>query len=49
MTATEVRTLAFICASTIFVVGILVVITFVFLHKKKKKYIQLESQLKTFP
>ncbi len=49
MTPTEIRTLAFICASTIFIVGILVVVTLVFLHKKKRKIISLESNLKTFP
>lgn len=49
MTTEEIRTLVFICASTIFLVGILLVITFVFLHRKKRKYIDLESEIKTFP
>lgn len=41
--------LVFICALTIFIVGILLVITFAFLHKKKRKYIDLESKVKIFP
>jgi amino acid transporter len=40
--------LVFICASTIFFVGILVVITFVYLRRKKSKFLELESKFKTF-
>lgn len=40
--------LVFICALTIFFVGILLVITFVSLHRKKIKYLELESEFKTF-
>lgn len=49
MTEEEIHILVFFCASTIFVVGILLVVTFVVLHKKKRKFIDLESKLKTFP
>ncbi len=49
MTLEEIRTLVFICASTIFLVGILLVFTLVFLHKKKRKFISFESNMKTFP
>ena len=49
MTEGEIQMLVFICASTIFIVGILLVITLVFLHRKKRKYVDLESNIKTFP
>ncbi|EDP95941.1 hypothetical protein KAOT1_07228 [Kordia algicida OT-1] len=49
MTTEEIHILVFICASTIFLVGILLVITLVFLHGKKRKFINLESGVKKFP
>lgn len=49
MTTEEIRTLTFICALTIFIVGIFLVVTLVFLHRKKRKFIDMESKLKTFP
>ena len=49
MTQEEIHILVYICASTIFFVGILMVITLVFLQKKKRGIINLETNLKTFP
>jgi len=49
MTEEEIKILVFFCASTIFLMGILLVITLVFLHRKKRKFIELEANMKTFP
>ena len=48
MAINDIHTLVFICASTIFFVGIILVITFVSLHRKKIKYLKLESEFQTF-
>ena len=44
----NIHILVFICALTIFIVGIVLVLTFVSLHSKKTKYLELEVKFKTF-